>query len=87
MVLKAGTMRGTDFAGSMAEAMEKAFEVEWRAVKKSALPTAGQEDRRLLFIAIAQGVVRHLKENADSFKIKGVPPDETVEIQTAGVLD
>jgi len=28
------------------------------------LPNEGREDRRMLFIAIARGVVRHLQQNA-----------------------
>ncbi len=62
MTLKAGTL--TDFDDSMAEAMENALANLWLAKTGQALPSATQEDRRLMFIAIAQGVVRHLKDNA-----------------------
>ena len=64
MTLKAGTVK--DFADSMAEAMEKALKMEWKEVEKVALPEQGEKQRRLLFAAIAQGVVRHLKDNADT---------------------
>ena len=68
MTLKPGHV--LDFADSMAEAMEEAFKSEWQAVKGVALPDRGEEDRRLLFSAIAQGVVAHLKEQAgNAFKI------------------
>lgn len=68
MPLKAGTV--TDFSGSMAEAMEQAFEAAWEAVKGESLPAAGRDDRRLLLSAIAQGVVKHLAEQAgDAFEI------------------
>lgn len=68
MAIKAGTV--TDFAGSMAEAMEEAMEQEYLAVKGEPLSAQGQEDRRLLLVAIAQGVVRHLKDNLDAWKIE-----------------
>ncbi len=60
----------SDFTDSMAEAMEDAFKLEWKAVKHVDLPAQGEEDRRLLFSAIAQGVVKHLKDKAnEAFKI------------------
>ncbi|MGD8910040.1 MAG: hypothetical protein PVI92_11915 [Chromatiales bacterium] len=62
MALKAGTL--SDFDDSMAEAMENALATLWLAKTGQPLPDATQEDRRLMFIAIAQGVVRHLKDNA-----------------------
>ncbi len=67
MPMKAGTV--SDFAGSMAEAMENALKQEYQAVKGEPLPGLGVEDRRLLLVAIAQGVVRYLKENGDAFQI------------------
>ena len=68
MAIKAGTV--ADFAGSMAEAMEAVMEQEYLAVKGEPLSGQGQEDRRLLLVAIAQGVVRHLKDNLDAWKIE-----------------
>jgi hypothetical protein len=56
----------TDFAGSMAAAMENALKEEWQVVKGVPLPEAGQEDRRLLLVAIARGLLRYLEENQDS---------------------
>ena len=67
MPLKAGTV--ADFADSMAEAMEIALMTEYQAVKGEALPDMGVEDRRLFLVAIAQGVVRHLKDNSDALQI------------------
>ncbi|NIM95760.1 MAG: hypothetical protein GTO18_18830 [Anaerolineales bacterium] len=64
MKLKAGTVASTEFANSMAEAIEDALEKEWQRLWNQPLPVEGQEDRRLLFVAIAQGVIRHLKDNA-----------------------
>ncbi len=76
MALKAGTVevkaakKPADLAGSMAEAMEKALAAAWKDREGAALPKTGKEDRQLLFVAIAQGVVKHLEEQAaDTFKI------------------
>ena len=67
MNLKAGTV--ADFANSMAQAIENAMKQEYKAVKNEDLPTMGQEDRRLLFAAIAQGVVRYLNDNPDALRV------------------
>ena len=68
MALKAGTL--ADFNDSMAEAIADAFEAEWVALKGTALPEAGEEDRQMLFAAIAQGVVNYLRDNInDSLQI------------------
>ena len=64
MALKAGTV--ADFDDSMAEAIEKAFKKEWLNVKKSPLPELGKQDRRMILAAIAQGVIKYLKDNAES---------------------
>lgn len=67
MALKAGTV--ADFANSLAEAMEDALKAEYQAVKGEPLPDMGVEDRRLMLVAIAQGVVRYLKSNVNALQI------------------
>ena len=67
MAIKAGTV--VDFAGSMAEAMETALKAEYQNVKGEALPDQGLEDRRMLLVAIAQGITRYLKSNVDAWQI------------------
>ena len=58
--LKPGTT--SDFASSMAEAMFNAMQDEWRSAHGSPLPGgAGELDRRILFAAIAQGMLGYLK--------------------------
>lgn len=76
MALKAGTL--TDFDNSMAKDMEDALGVLWLAKTGEPLSSAAQEDRRLMFIAIAQGVVRHLKDNA------GPAFDVSVNVEQTG---
>ena len=56
-----------DFTNSMAEAIEQALEAEWQAVKGSALPSDGQEDRRLLLAAIASGILNYLETHQNEF--------------------
>ena len=61
MGLKPGTV--ADFGGSLAEAIDNAMKTEWQAVKNVPLPSEGQDDRRLLFAAIAQGLFNFLRTN------------------------
>ena len=89
MALKAGTV--ADIAGSMALAMENAMEQLYLAEKGEALPSAGAEDRKLLFAAVAQGVVRHLADNPDAFRVEvdtgtTTYSGEVVQVQTSGTL-
>ncbi len=67
------------YAGSMAEAIEDAFKKEWVNVKGGSAPsTESNRELKLLFVAIAQGVVKHLTENPESFKVKTVVSGESV---------
>jgi len=59
MALKPGSV--ADFDNSMAEAIEQAMQDEWQEVKGVELPSQGEVDRRLLFVAVARGVLRYLK--------------------------
>ena len=63
MALKAGSV--ADFSSSLAAAMEQAMKSEWQTVKGVALPGQGEQDRRLLFVAIAQGLFDYLKAHED----------------------
>ena len=67
--LKAGTI--ADFSGSMAEEMANAFLEEWdSAMGPNPPPKPDMNNQmRLMFIAIAQGVVKQLKENPKAFGI------------------
>lgn len=65
--IKPGTV--ADFADSMAEAMENALRQEYQAVKDTPMPEAPDQDRHMLFVAIAQGVVRHLIDNLSALEI------------------
>ena len=77
--LKAGGMgaeqpaesKPTAFAGSMAEAIEEALNALLPAERRFATNDNSKEarDRRLLFVAIAQGVVDHLVAKTSAFVI------------------
>ncbi len=70
MALKAGTsINDAAFADSLAAAMEDALEREYEAVKQEALPDQGRDDRRMLLVAISQGIVRYLADNPDAWQI------------------
>jgi hypothetical protein len=63
--LKAGTVANpADFAASMAQYMEEAMKEEWFRVRGERLhDQIGVQDRRILFAAVAQGVLRYLEDN------------------------
>jgi len=67
MAIKPGTV--ADFSNSMAAAMENALATEYQELKGQALPDMGEEDRRMLLVAIAQGVTKHLIDNLASIQI------------------
>ncbi len=83
--------RVSNFTNSMAEAMDEAFREEWRSVKGSSLPRLGQEDRRILLVAIAQGIAAHLKEHANAINVRIDLADgaanTTVDISLDGVME
>lgn len=66
--LKAGLI--SDLNNSMAKEMEEAFKKYWKSAmgEDSEAPPITNH-MRLLFVAIAQGVVQHLTKNAKAFKI------------------
>ncbi|KHE93416.1 MAG: hypothetical protein K8F52_05615 [Candidatus Scalindua rubra] len=57
-----------DFEDSMAEEIEKALNQVRSEEGMPALPT-GDKDRRMLFIAIARGVINHLQKKQEGFTV------------------
>lgn len=53
----------TAMAQSMAKLMEDEFAAVYQAVKGSPPPADPHHDLRLLFVAVARGVLRYLNEN------------------------
>lgn len=78
-----------EFAGSMAAAMEAALNFYMTGEGKQAVPvdnTTESRDRRILFLAIAKGVIDHLAAKPDAFRIvqsDGDPTNLRIEIDTA----
>ena len=67
--LKAGSYKNASLdADSMAKAMEQAFIKEWPSVMKTDSPDVNTH-LQLMFVSIAQGVVKHLEENKDAFVV------------------
>lgn len=92
MPLKPGKVEpATDFSGSMAEAMEDALRRHWPDVMPSSTIPFDDRFLKLFFVAIAQGVVNHLEEHPQSFKVEVTVPDHTgvtgdvYDIETDGV--
>ena len=71
MPLNSGTKAlGADkYEGSMAAAMEQTFKEEWPFVMGNSDIPATSEQLNLMFRAVANGVIRHLKENKESIKV------------------
>jgi hypothetical protein len=88
MGLTAGTFID-NYAGSMAEAIEKAFKSEWPNIMGTSAP-ATEAQMKLLCIAIAQGVIRHLVDHPEAFEINvnigGTTYPASVKIKPTGKL-
>ena len=80
MALKAGELKrdtadkiAEDFAGSMSEAILNAFKTEWKIIMrdtKTPEAPAFTPQTELLFVAVAQGVVKHLLNNELTVKFE-----------------
>ena len=68
MALKAGTI--DNLSNSMALAMENAFVDQWPKVMGDLELPVDRQQMRLMFVAVAQGVVEHLRNNPDAFKVQ-----------------
>jgi hypothetical protein len=82
-----------DFANSMADAMDSAFHALLAAEGMSSfeVKTNSKEalDRRRIFVAIAQGVVRHLKDHGKALIVVNTlnnPTGETIQLQVDTTL-
>jgi hypothetical protein len=91
MALKPGTISPLDLSSSMAQAMEDAFRHHWPLVMADMPIPFDSRFLQLLFVAIAQGVVRHLEENPEAFKVRVEAPlggtfsGEVIRVETVGV--
>jgi hypothetical protein len=60
----------------LADAIENAMSALHPVMKGKPLPSVGLEDRRLLFLSIAQGLLQYLKDHEGEF-VKSVDIDHT----------
>ena len=49
----------------LTDAIDEAFREEWARDHPNPLPEAGSQDRRLLFAAVARGLLTYLRDNSD----------------------
>ena len=85
--------RPKDFVNSMADAMDSAFHALLLADKMTSfeLDTNSKEarDRRRIFVAIAQGVVRHLRDHGKALTVVNSlnnPTGETIRVEVDTTL-
>jgi hypothetical protein len=74
------------FGDSLGEAIESAFAGELWALRAAGLPSAGKEDRELLFAAIGQGVLQYLARRHADVTVTvpaGLHDDVTVAVDVA----
>jgi hypothetical protein len=64
-----GGSPGSGLAGSMAAEIDAAFTALRAQAGKPPVPKNSEEDLQLLFIAIARGVINHLKANEQAFAV------------------
>jgi len=73
---------------SMAAAIEDQMKILFEDVKKTDIPDTGKEDRKILFVAIARGILQYLNDNQNliniTFKFQDPTTSQPTEI-TANV--
>lgn len=82
-----------DFANSMADAMDSAFRelLVLEGMTPFDINTNARDarDRRRIFVAIAQGVIRHLKDHGAALTVvnsANVPTGERIQVQVDSTL-
>jgi hypothetical protein len=77
--LRAGTHASTDGDGTMTAFIEAAMREEWQAARGEELPSSGPgaQDRKILFAAVAKGVLRYLYEHRDDLIASLTIPEGT----------
>jgi hypothetical protein len=77
--------RPAAFADSLADLIERELDALLQAEGSPPLVidnSSDSRDRRLLFVAVARAVVRHLALHADAFKVNTATPTTTITIET-----
>jgi hypothetical protein len=71
----------------MTDAIETAYELEWKKVKPNPLPDAGKDDRRLLFAGVARGVLQYLSDHHNELLTTLKTKDENGLVATLQVTE
>lgn len=76
--LRPGTFSDT-VSITMAQAIERAFIAQWPSFNPELPPPRGKQlqSMRLLFVAVAQGVIQHLRDNPDAFNVSVASADHS----------
>lgn len=76
---------------ALTDAIDAAFGVEWARANPAPLPEAGAQDRRLLFAAVARGLLTYLEANRneifETLRLRVEGGDERTYTVTAANLD
>jgi hypothetical protein len=76
---------------ALTDAIDEAFRQEWTRDHPNPLPEAGSQDRRLLFAAVARGLLTYLEANHneifETITLKTEGADERTYTVTATDLD
>jgi hypothetical protein len=68
--------------------IDKAFEKEWKKANTGELPSAGADDRRMLFAAVAKGVLKYLSDHQGEFVSSlTLTPSEATDSTTYAATD
>jgi hypothetical protein len=81
MAMRAGTV--DHFSNSLAEAIEDSLAAEMMAKKGQPLPPLNKDDRRMLFAAIAQGVLGYLRNHQSEIQVRlsGLPSGASASVR------
>jgi hypothetical protein len=71
----------------LTDAMQAAFTQEWQAVKGGLPPSVGTDDRRLLFAAVARGLLQYLEEHEDELVTRITFEDSGQDRQSHTVVE
>jgi hypothetical protein len=52
---------------ALTDSIDKAFGTEWKKSKGGDAPDAGKDDRRLMFAAVARGILEYLSAQQNDF--------------------
>jgi len=70
----------------LTDAIQAAFAQEWQVIKGGSPPNVGTEDRRLLFAAVARGLLQYLEDHEDELMTRITFDDSGQDRETHTVV-